>query len=146
MSTKILFVAALIFIGVIAASLPFIGRAENTTASSSSNSTKPASTSVAATQNTPHEDEPQVISLEATPSDFEPAETIVHRGRFLILLQNRTGQRGLNFWLARENQERLGESEPQKRDWKAQVQLGPGTYVIGETGHPEWQATIRVTN
>jgi len=146
MSKKILLVTALIFVGVIAASVPFVGRAENNTASSSSNSTKPVSTSVAVTPNSTNEDEPQVISLEANPSGFEPAETIVHRGKFLILLQNRSGQRDLNFWLARENQERLAESEPQKRDWKAQVQLGPGTYVIGETSHPEWKATIRVTN
>ena len=71
---------------------------------------------------------------------------IAHRGKFLILLQNRSGQRGLNFWLARENQERLAESDPQKRDWKAQVQLGPGTYVNGESSHPEWKAIIRVSN
>lgn len=123
MSKNILLVTTLIFLGVIAAALPFIGRAENT-----------------------NDDEPQVISLQLNPSGFEPAETSAHRGKFLILLQNRSGQRDLNFWLARENQERLTESEPQKRDWKAQVQLGPGTYVIGESSHPEWQSVIRVTN
>jgi len=131
MSKKILSISALIFVGVVAASLPFIGR---------------ASTSVEVTPNIPNEDEPQVISLQLNPSGFEPGETIAHRGKFLILLQNRSGQRNLSFWLARENQERLAESEPQKRDWKAQVQLGPGTYVIGESSHPEWQAIIRVTN
>jgi hypothetical protein len=123
MSKKDLSISALLFIGVIAAAVPFIGRAENTT-----------------------DDEPQVISLQLNRSGFEPGETIAHRGKFLILLQNRSGQRDLNFWLARENQERLAESEPQKRDWKAQVQLGPGTYVVGESSHPEWKAIIHVTN
>jgi len=65
MSKKILSISALLLIGVIAAMVPFVGRAENI----------------------PNEDEPQVISLQLNPSGFEPAETIVHRGKFLILLQ-----------------------------------------------------------
>jgi hypothetical protein len=92
------------------------------------------------------DDVPQVVSLQVTPSGFEPRETIAPRGKFFILLQNRTGQRDLNFWLARENDARLAESEPQKRDWMAKVQLGPGTYIISETSHPEWKSFIRVTN
>lgn len=92
------------------------------------------------------DDEPQVVSIEITPSGFQPSETIAHHGKFLILVQNRSGNRDLRFYLIRENQERLSESQPQKRDWKAQVQLGPGTYVVGEASHPEWQSVIRVTN
>jgi len=92
------------------------------------------------------DDVPQVISVQVTPSGFEPRETIAPRGRFLMLLQNRTGRRDLNFWLARENEGRVAESKPQNRDWKAQLQLTPGTYIIGETNHPEWQSVIRVTN
>ncbi|HKV36364.1 MAG TPA: hypothetical protein VJP89_18640 [Pyrinomonadaceae bacterium] len=92
------------------------------------------------------DDEPQVVSLEVTPAGFQPGEVSAPRGKFLILLQNRTGQRNLSFYLIRENQERLAESQPQKRDWKAHVQLNPGTYIIGETNHPEWQFTLRVTN
>ena len=92
------------------------------------------------------DDEPRVVSIQVTPAGFEPREVSGSRGKFLILLQNRTGCRDLNFWLARENQERLAESAPEKRDWKAQIQLGPGTYIIGETNHPEWQFTLRVTN
>jgi len=88
----------------------------------------------------------RLISVEVTPSGFEAGETIAPRGRFLILLQNRTGRRDLNFWLARENEGRVAVSDAQKRDWKAQVQLNPGTYIIGETNHPEWKYTIRVTN
>lgn len=91
-------------------------------------------------------DVPQVVSLQVTPSGFEPRETIAPRGKFLILLQNRTGRRDLNFWLARENEGRVAESQSQKRDWKVQLQLAPGTYLIGETNHPEWKSIIRVTN
>ena len=129
-----------------ALTLPFVARTEN-----SNNSTLrpiPPSASKSAEEPTAisTEDVPQVVSLELTPNGFEPRETTARPGKFLILLQNRTGRRDLRFYLIRENQERLADSEPQKRDWKAQVQLGPGTYIVGETNHPEWQSIIRVRN
>lgn len=141
MSNKKLLPIALVFTAVAAVSIPFIGRAENIYSSSRENPTKLQLSPAVSL-----EDVPQVISLEVTPSGFESTEIIAPRGKFLILLQNRTGRRDLNFWLARENQERVAASESQKRDWKAQVQLTPGTYIIGETNHPEWRYTIRVTN
>lgn len=141
MSNKKLLPIALVLTAIAAASVPFIGRAENIWSSSRENPTQLQSNPALSS-----EDVPQVISLEVTPSGFESTETIAPRGRFLILLQNRTGRRDLNFWLARENQERVAQSESKKRDWKAQVQLNPGTYIIGETNHPEWRYTIRVTN
>jgi hypothetical protein len=144
MSNKLL--AALTIVAASVLALPLIGRTMSLNHSVPTAATSVKSPQVEAATNIPSEDEPQVISLEATPSGFEPAEIIAHRGKFLILLQNRSGQRDLNFSLARENQERLAQSDSQKRDWKAQVQLGPGTYVIGEISHPEWQAVIRVTN
>ncbi|HET6973645.1 MAG TPA: hypothetical protein VFH96_06435 [Pyrinomonadaceae bacterium] len=110
------------------------------------NPTKLETSSVAKASIVSADDVPQVISLQVTPSGFEPRETIAPKGKFLILLQNRTGRRDLNFWLARENEGRVAESKSQNRDWKAQVQLAPGAYIIGETNHPEWQSIIRVTN
>ena len=143
MSNKKLFLAALTFTAVAAVTIPFIGRAENIRSSLRENSTKLES-SPAITISL--EDLPQVISVEVTPSGFESSEIIARRGRFLILLQNRTGRRDLEFWLARENEGRVAESQRQQRDWKAQVQLSPGRYIIGETNHPDWKFTIRVTN
>jgi len=131
-----------VFTATAAVSIPFISRAENIWSSSRENSARLQSSPVTSSA----QDVPQVISLEVTPSGFESGETIARRGKFLILLQNRTGRRDLNFWLARENEGRVAESDAQRRDWKAQVQLNPGTYVIGETNHPEWKYTIRVTN
>lgn len=144
MSIKLL--AALTIVAASVLTLPLIGRTKSVSDSVPVAAASVKSSPVAATTNISNEDEPQVISLQLNPSGFEPEETIVPHGKFLILLQNRSGQRDLNFWLARENQERLAESDSEKRDWKAQVQLGPGTYVIGETSHPEWKAIIRVTN
>ena len=132
--------AALTVIAAALLTIPLIARTENARPSLPEDLSSP----VAGVQR--DDDVPQVIALQVTPSGFEPSETIAHRGKFLILLQNRTGRRDLHFWLARENQERLAESAPEKRDWKAHVQLGPGTYIIGETNHPEWKSIIRVTN
>ena len=133
MSNKKILLAALAIVAITVTG-PFTGRTAKNQASVES-------------VTTPSTDEvPQVVSLQVTPSGFDPRETIAPRGKFLILLQNRTGRRDLNFWLARENGGRIAESESQKRDWKAQVQLSPGTYIIGETNHPEWKSIIRVTN
>ena len=146
MSNKTLFVTALTSIAALAVTIPFIGRAENSRtfphqklATSETKVTENASLSSA-------DDELRVVSLQVTPNGFEPAETAIPRGRFLILLQNRTGNRDLRFYLIRENQERLAQSDSQRRDWKVHIQLGPGTYILGEKSHPEWKSIVRVTN
>ena len=146
MSNKILFVTALTFITAIAVTIPFIGRAEDNRSPLHQNLAISETTVKGEATVNSADDEPRVVSLQVTPTGFEPGETILPRGRFLILVQNRTGSRDLSFYLVRESQERVAESEPQKRDWKAHVQLAPGTYIISETSHPEWQSIIRVTN
>ncbi|HJT27082.1 MAG TPA: hypothetical protein VJ784_06715 [Pyrinomonadaceae bacterium] len=142
MSNKKVILAILSVVAVTVVAVPFTGR----TANSRSAVIRNPPTVVERATITQSEDVPQVVSLQVTPSGFEPRETIAQKGKFLILLQNRTGRRDLEFWLARENEGRIAKSEPQKRDWKAHVQLAPGTYIIGETNHPEWQSVIRVTN
>ena len=141
MSNKKVLLIALAVFAATALTLPFTGR----TADIKSSIADPKIPVERATPDST-EDVPQVVVLQVTPSGFEPSETIAPKGKFLILLQNRTGQRDLSFWLARENEGRVAESKSEKRDWSAQVQLGPGTYIIGETNHPEWQSIIRVTN
>ena len=142
MPNKKVILVALSVVAATALTVPFTGRTENTGSAVVRN----PPTTVERPTTPQNEDVPQVVSLQVTPSGFEPRETIAPKGKFLILLQNRTGRRDLEFWLARENEERVAKSEPQKRDWKAHVQLAPGTYIIGETNHPEWQSIIRVTN
>ena len=145
MSNKRMFLFALTLCAAVAVTIPFIGRADNRPAgrpnaanqqSSLTNETKAAST----------DDEPQVLSFQVTPNGFEPSEVIVSHGKVLILLQNRTGRRDLTFRLTRENEGRVGNSDPQKRDWKAHVRLNPGTYILDEASNPEWKSVIRVTN
>ena len=142
MSNKKVLLVALTVVAATTVTVPFTGR----TASSGSVMVPDPTTAAVKTTTPQKEDVPQVVSLQVTPSGFEPLETVAPKGKFLILLQNRTGRRDLEFWLAREKEGRVAKSEPQKRDWKAHVQLAPGMYIIGETNHPEWQSIIRVTN
>jgi hypothetical protein len=146
MSNKKVFLIALAVVGAVAVTIPFTGRTANIESSAASNPTRLESSPVEKVTTPSPEDLPQVVSLQVTPSGFEPSETIAPKGKFLIFINNRSGQRDLNFWLARENEGRVAESKAENRDWKAHVQLAPGTYIIGETNHPEWQSIIRVTN
>lgn len=144
MSNKL--IVTLTIAAALALTIPFVARTENISPLTPLVVPPVGSTRVAELSASSTEDEPQVVSLEVTPNGFEPIETTARRGKFLILLQNRTGRRDLSFYLVRESQERVAESDPQKRDWKTHVQLGPGTYIMGETNHPEWRSIIRVTN
>jgi hypothetical protein len=146
MSNKKVLLLILTVIAAFALTVPFTGRTANLGPSLKRNATTPESSRIEGATSPATEDVPQVVSVQATPSGFEPRETIAPSGKFLILLQNRTGRRDLNFYLARENQGRVAQSEPHRRDWKVQLQLAPGTYIIGETNHPEWKSIIRVTN
>lgn len=139
MSNKQIILLALT-LSVIAATLPFVCYAGNF------NSVVPGSRLINGTKVISADDGSQVLSFEVTPAGFEPGEVIIRRGKCLILLQNRTGIRALNFWVIRENEGRVAESDSQKRDWKTQLNLNPGTYILGVTGHPEWKSVIRVTN
>jgi len=145
MSNKKLFFLTLIFIAAITVIVPIFSQAKNIgwwrPDSKAHDSSVGKDTRASDAQ-----DEPQVLAFEVTPSGVNPSETIVHQGKSLILLRNLTGIRDLNFWLARENEKPVSESKGQTRDWKTQMRLSPGTYILGETNHPEWKSIIRVTN
>ena len=90
-------------------------------------------------------DVPQGLLFELRPAGFIPTETEVSAGNYMLLLQNRSGIRELNFTLEHESQGRVAASDQQRRDWTKRIQLGPGTYILSEANHPEWRAVIRVT-
>jgi hypothetical protein len=97
------------------------------------------------TERVQSEDGPEGLLFELRPFGFLPSELTVSAGKYLLLLQNRSGQRALTFRLERENEAPLAESNQARRDWKVQVQLTPGTYILSEANHPKWKSVIRVT-
>lgn len=110
----------------------------------------------AATKSTFEVGEPLVADKESTdlkalviqvrPFGFTPNEVEVPASKYLVVLQNRSGKRDLTFRVATEAGASLHEASTQQRlDWKRQLELRPGTYVISEAAHPEWKCTVRVT-
>ena len=110
MSNKRIFLLGQILCAAIAVTIPFIGRAENSSALMQN--ADPQSRHTIEAKAAATDDEPQVLSFQITPNGFEPSEAVVSRGKFLILLQNRSGRRDLNFRLTRENEGRVAESDP----------------------------------
>jgi hypothetical protein len=84
------------------------------------------------------------LVFEVRPFGFTRTEVTVPDGRYLIVIQNRTGRRDLTFRVDRQGGDRLHEVRQRRLDWRAQVDLHPGTYILSEANHPDWRATITV--
>jgi|SRR5689334_9010290 len=144
MSKKKIFLCALTLGAAIVVTIPFIVRAANRSAKR--NPAHPQFSSINEIKAASTDDTRQILSFQVTRNGFEPSEVTVSQGKFLILLQNRSGRRDLNFRLTRENEGRVAESDPKRRDWQAHVRLNPGTYILDEPSNPQWKSVIRVTN
>lgn len=92
--------------------------------------------------------ETQRITLR--PTGFEPAEVTRPAGRFLLAINDRSGQRDSSFVLRRSTGERLREfrlrETPRKFEWREVVNLPPGSYVLSDTSNPERVCHILLTN
>ena len=89
----------------------------------------------------------QALLLTLRPTGFEPSEVTLPRGKYLLVVQNRTGLRGFALQLDRDRSERLHEVRlpARKLDWTGQFDLTPGDYVLRETDHPEWSCRVTIT-
>ena len=84
------------------------------------------------------------VVFAVRPTGFNPPEVNLAKGRYLFIVQNRSGIRDLTFQLDREAGERLHEVHDQKLQWKKIFDLNPGTYMLTVAGHPEWRSVITV--
>jgi hypothetical protein len=98
------------------------------------------------TQEAPTSDA-RVEVFTLTPTGFEPGETTLPAGEYLLVFNNRTGLDEFALRLEREGRGTVSEAHPprRKRDWRQMLRLTPGTYVITETSHPEWTLQLTVT-
>jgi hypothetical protein len=96
----------------------------------------------------PNNLEAQRITLR--PTGFEPAEVTRPAGRFLLAINDRSGQRDASFILLRQNGERLREvrmrDTPRKHEWREIVNLPPGRYLLADSANPERVCQILLTN
>ncbi len=113
------------------------------------NSLAPIDTARATTAGPQQTDEPtdmQALLFEVRPFGFNTHEVTVSAGKYLIVLNNRTGRSDLTFRLDRENEARISQSPGNRRDWRERVVLQTGTYVLSEANNPSWTCLIRVTS
>lgn len=84
--------------------------------------------------------------ITATRRGFEPMEISRPQGKFILMVDNRSGT-DLNFRLSRETGEPLNEiaSSSRELDWNEVLDLHPGKYILTEQAHPEWSCSIRIT-
>ena len=116
----------------------------------SSSSSPPASASPAHPQVSGQGGPDAPLSVELitlTPKGFDPGEISPVRGRFLLAVDNRSGQPDVELLLLRESGHKLREVKVPKEtaDWSDLFDLPPGRYVLTEAGHPEWKCGINVT-
>ncbi len=88
----------------------------------------------------------RVVLLALRSEGFEPQEIQLAAGEYLFVVRNRTGLDEVNVRLLREANQQLATAKvrARQRDWKQRLQLTPGTYVLTESGHPEWSCRIVV--
>ena len=97
---------------------------------------------------------PQQRRLEAEritlrPAGFEPAIITRPAGRFLLAINDRSGDSDTQITFARETGERLQtirmRDTARKYEWRKVIDLPPGRYVVYEANHPEWTCSIVLT-
>ncbi len=79
---------------------------------------------------------------------FEPKQIDRRPGPFLLVLQNQSGLPEVELSLIAESGH-MRQGIPDTRNaltWKQRLELPPGTYLIKEAGHPDWQCQITIGN
>jgi hypothetical protein len=89
--------------------------------------------------NTPQES--ALVSVTLRFEGFDPEETTVQAGRFLLAVNNQSGAEGLVLRITREETGELVQEltvPAGAQDWSAEVELGAGGYLLSEVNHPAW--------
>jgi hypothetical protein len=81
------------------------------------------------------------------PTGFEPAEVSCPKGRFLLMVDNRSGLTDVLLRLVHEtgHQEREERVSQGKLGWREVFDLPPGRYQLTEANHPNWVCHITIT-
>jgi hypothetical protein len=87
--------------------------------------------------------ESEVVTV--TPRGFEPGAITRQQGRFILMVDNRSGSE-LNLRFTRETGESLHNvrSSRQEPDWNDVLDLRPGKYLLTEADHPSWVCVITI--
>lgn len=90
-------------------------------------------------------------TLTLTPAGFFPREFKHPKGRFILVVNNRTGESEINLTLSRDKGNKVLEKQKDAKvlrrqpDWNDIVDLAPGDYVLTEASHPKWECRMTIT-
>lgn len=78
---------------------------------------------------------------------FEPSQITHTKGRFLLVVHNRSGLQDVQFSLAREAGPHVVDVRTPKEqpNWRSIIDLTPGNYILTDADHPEWICHITIT-
>ena len=101
----------------------------------------------AATLQTQSRLEAERITLR--PTGFEPAEITRPAGRFLLAVNDRSGEESITLLIVRGPSDLVSEARirerPRKHEWRQVVNLPAGRYELRAAGHSEWRCQITLT-
>ena len=83
----------------------------------------------------------KALLIAVEPYGFEPREIDVDAGRYLLVVQNRSGLTDLNVKLEAEDGQKLHEAHAQ---WRQHFDLKQGSYRLTVENFPQWSCVIRV--
>ena len=139
-----------IFISIFAGAIFAVGRKPSSTPDAKVGSRKPTSTALRRTQQPS-----RIASIEAelitmTPHGFEPREISRPTGKFLLMIDNRSGQQvvspNLSIDTALTAVSVLNSTIPREQpNWSDVVDLPVGRYILAEPGRPSWTCRITIT-
>lgn len=88
----------------------------------------------------------KVLRVTLGPEGFTPAEVTLPRGRFLLVVYNKSGLEDVVLRLDGENGGRLREARSKGRGsrWRDVFDPPPGRYVLGVADRPAWKCDITV--
>ena len=88
--------------------------------------------------------ETEIVTV--TSRGFEPAAINRPQGKFILMVDNRTGDE-LNFRFSRETNESFHDirSSRQEPNWNEALDLKPGRYLLTEVNHPSWTCNVVIS-
>jgi hypothetical protein len=94
----------------------------------------------------PNRIEAEIVTIR--PFGFEPSRINRQDGRFLLFVQNRSGNTDLILRLDRLSGQRLREVRlpKTKLNFEDFIELPAGTHVLTEANHSQWKCEIVVRN
>ena len=89
----------------------------------------------------------QAELVTIAPHGFEPQELTRPRGRFVLMIENRSGLEAVTLRLTREGGTRVRQMRVPREapDWSEVVDLEPGRYQLSEANHSDWICVITIT-